>query len=102
MPKQIARVGDSWNGMCTNHSGPPIPVSGNIASSPQDFSFDEGRLIAVETASCPASCGHVANLIASSILTRINGMKVGLIGDQVIGAGIQGNVVSASTLTNSD
>jgi len=103
MPKPIARVGDTFVGVCSNHSpSPPIPVWGNIASAPQDFVFDNGALAALDGSSCPANCGHVATLIASSALTTINGIRLGLIGDVVLGQGIQANVTSGSPLTNSD
>lgn len=101
MGKQIARVGDQWTGTCFNHTH-PIPVSGMISSTPQDFSTDEGRLMALDGSTCPANCGHTGLLMASSILTTVNGIKLGLLGDMVIGPGIRGNVISASTLTNSD
>ncbi len=103
MGKQIARVGDQWTGTCNNHSpSPPRPVSGVVTSTPQDFTFDEGRLAAVDGAICPANCGHTGLLMASSALTNVNGIKLGLLGDMVIGPGIRGKVISASTLTNSD
>ena len=101
MPKLIARVGDTFAGICYNHTN-PIPVTGNIASAPQDFAFDNGQLMALDGSSCPASCGHVGQLIASSALTTVNGSRLGLIGDVVMGQGIQANVTSGSPLTNSD
>jgi uncharacterized Zn-binding protein involved in type VI secretion len=101
MPKPITRVGDSFAGTCFNHIN-PIPVSGNIASTPQDFVFDDGSLVALDGSSCPANCGHVATLIASSALTTVNGIRLALIGDQVVGQGIQANVTSSSSLTYSD
>ena len=67
-----------------------------------DLAFDEGRLIALDGALCPASCGHTGFVLASSILTFTFGVKVALIGDPVIGAGIVGNVIAGSALTNSD
>lgn len=101
MGKQIVRVGDQWTGTCFNHTAPRV-VSGVIVVTPQDFTFDEGRLAAIDGAQCPANCGHTGLLMASSALTNINGVKLGLLGDQVIGSGIRGNVISASALTNSD
>lgn len=101
MGKDIVRLGDPWIGTCFNHAF-PIAVSGNVGNPPQDFSFDESRLIAVDGTVCPASCGHTGLLQASSILTNINGIRIGLIGDLVVGSGINGNVIAGSTLTNSD
>lgn len=101
MPIPIARYGDSWVGICTNHPI-PIPVTGTVGSPPQDLTYDEARLVAIDGTTCPASCGHTGILQASSTLTNINGIKIALLGDHVTGSGINGNVISASALTNSD
>lgn len=102
MPIPIARYGDTWVGICTNHNPVPIPVTGNIGSPSQDFTYDEERLIAIDGTICPSSCGHNGILQASSILTDINGIKIGLLGDHVTGSGINGTVIAASSLTSSD
>ncbi len=101
MGRAIVRFGDPWIGTCFNHPT-PIPVSGNVGSPPEDFCVDESRLIAVDGTVCLASCGHTGILQASSILTDINGIIIGLLGDHVIGAGINGTVIAASDLTYSD
>jgi hypothetical protein len=101
MPKQIVRIGDQFVGTCFNHDN-PISITGNIIDSLQDFTNDVGVLVAVDGSPGVASCGHVGNLIASSSLWFINGIRVGLIGDRVIGNGIQANMIEGSPLTNSD
>jgi len=101
MGQQVARYGDAWVGICTNHPI-PIPVSGVVGSPPQDFCFDESRLIAIDGTVCYSSCSHAGILQASSILTNINGIKIGLLGDHITGSGINGNVIAGSALTNSD
>lgn len=102
MPKPIVRIGDSWVGTCSNHQGPPRPVSGVVGNPPQTLVFDEGRLAAVIGTPCPSNCGHTGILMASSILTNVEGKKIGLLGDRVQGQGINGIVVAGSSLTNSD
>ena len=103
MPIQIARIGDQFVGICTNHSpGPPVAITGIIQNTPQDFVNDVGELVAVDGSSGQASCGHTGFVQASSVLTFINGIKIALLGDHVIGNGINANIISGSILTNSD
>lgn len=103
MPVQIARVGDQFIGVCTNHSPrPPVAITGVIQNTPEDFVNDEGELVAIDGASGQASCGHTGFVQASSILTFINGVKIALLGDRVIGSGINASIIYGSNLTNSD
>lgn len=101
MPIQVARVGDQFIGICTNHTH-PISITGIIENTPQDFVNDVGELVAIDGASGQANCGHIGFVQASSILTFVNGIKIALLGDRVIGNGINANIVSGSVLTNSD
>ena len=103
MPIPIARIGDQFIGICSNHfPRPPIAITGVIENTPQDFVNDVGELVAIDGASGQASCGHTGFVLASSILTYVNGIRIALLGDRVIGSGITANIVTGSNLTNSD
>jgi len=101
MPIQIARIGDRFTGLCSNHLN-PVAITGVIQNTPQDFVNDVEMLVAIDGASGQASCGHMGFVQASSILTFINGIKVAILGDHVIGNGINANIVAGSILANSD
>ena len=84
MSLPIARVGDSFEGLCERCEHFPL-VTGTIISSPQSAISIDGALVATSGSVCTASCGHSGTLVGSSAIFSINGKEVGRLGDTIIG-----------------
>jgi len=93
MPK-VARIGDTWTGICKCHPT-PIPMTGIIISGSPD-TFSEGKAIARVGDITIGTCGHTGVIITGSTINKSNGKFKAIVGSQVTGCNI-GIVITGAT-----
>lgn len=95
----VARLGDSWSGICSasGHGS----VTGTIVSG-SALTLDESKQLARVGDQVIASCGHTGQIITGSALTLDESKQVARIGDRIGGSTLFGQIITGSSLTTSD
>jgi len=92
----VARIGDTWAGICTCHI-PPIPMTGTIVSGSPD-TFSEGKAVARVGDTTLGLCGHIGVIVTGSASNKANGISKAIVGSQVTGCNV--GVVTSGAATH--
>lgn len=96
---KVARIGDTWTGICTCHPI-PIPMSGTIISGSPD-TFSEGKAVARIGDTTIGTCGHTGVIVTGSASNKANGILKAIVGSQVTGCNVGVVVTGAATHSTS-
>lgn len=96
---KVARIGDSWSGVCVCCDGSPA-VTGSVETG-SGTTFADGQGVARIGDIVRGSCGHMGTINSGSSIMRADGIGVSRLGDTTIGCLI-GSITSGSPTTNTD
>jgi len=92
--KPIARIGDTWEGICYSHES-PISVTGEIITG-NSLCVVQGKTIARDGDTVEASCGHTDTIIATSSVCTIQGDLVARVDDETTGSTLEGKIIEGA------
>jgi len=79
----VCRVGDAGSGVCVCHKH-PIPVTGVIIEGSPDTYCNDSN-VARNGDLVLGSCGHTGNIVATTVISLVNGLGVARLTDHTIG-----------------
>lgn len=92
MARQVARLGDRTQGVCSVHG----PQGGTITTASTN-SFVNDRGIARLGDAVTADCGHVSAIITASENSKVNERGIARLADAVGGGPYTATIITAST-----
>lgn len=97
MSRGYARLGDSTQGTCSEHS-PPLKTGGKIITASGN-SIVNNRGIARLGDTVQADCGHTSKIITASGTVKVNNRGVARLGDKIGDGPYDATIITASPNT---
>lgn len=93
MGSRVARIGDRFFGVCSEHDS-PLPTEGVLVTGSEDVGTEGSSVCRIGDTGI-GHCGHTTTIVSGSETVRVNGRALARIGDAVSGS-IVGHIITAS------